>query len=240
LTWKFFSLIKINDEFNGAFKKLVEIVPLSPEHHGERAFIMLKITISIFFYIGCLVSPSIAQQIDLRIRSDHTGDQYEVGFCGRPSPPGEKIPHTLPGHAFVMFSHWSTSGKRTFLSIGHTISPGTSRVEAAWSFFGSPVSGYLSEERYTSVRQKCLTAKVNKREYDMAYSLTKSPLEKLGLYLKGSPVLEAYTLGANDCLSFIIDVAKTLQAAGLSLKVPGREKTELPLTYIQRLIDMNS
>jgi hypothetical protein len=96
--------------------------------------------------------------------------------------------------------------------------------------------GYLKEENYTSEMQRCLTVKVNKRDYDVAYALTSTPLSKMGLEgHEEMPVFEAYKLGDLDCMGFLINVAEVLRPKGLN--VPERGKTETPLKYIERFIE---
>jgi hypothetical protein len=170
-----------------------------------------------------------AKVIDLATMSEPGG--YEISFCARTSPDTDK-----PGHAFVAFSKKADNNKREFLSIGHTVGAGTSTASASWSYFGSAVPGVLKEEIYTSIRQNCLTAKVNSSDYASAKALTTSPLAKMGIGANG-PVIEAYKLGANDCMTFLSAVAQTLVPRGL--KVPVRGATELPMDYIERFIAAN-
>lgn len=176
---------------------------------------------------------SFGASLDLRNLSDESGE-YEIGFCSRPSPNTIK---NLPGHAFVSFSAYLSNGNRTFKSIGHTIQENTSLLSTTWSYFGDSVVGYLSEEKYTSIEESCLLVKVNKTDYEKALLLTTNPLQTMGLASNDAPVLEAYSLGANDCMSFMIDVARAIESKGFI--VPDRNAGELPLDYIGRLIDAN-
>lgn len=178
-------------------------------------------------------SSAMGATIDLRTRTDVTGE-YEIGFCVRPTPDTAK---NLPGHAFVTFSVSPPKKQRTFLSIGHTVQPGTSPVSAAWSYFGESIPGYLAEEKYTSAMQACLVAKVDKEDYERGLALTKDPLASMGITSPALPVLQAYKLGSEDCVSFMIDVANVLNYKGL--KVPSRGAMELPMKYMQRLIGSN-
>lgn len=171
--------------------------------------------------------------VDLRTSSDTSGE-YEVGFCARPSPDAAK---QLPGHAFVSFSFKSPDGKRTFTSIGHTVQADISPGSAAWSYFGAPVSGYLAEEKYTSAMQSCLVAKVNRADYEKSFALTTNPLAKMGIGPTDAAVLQAYKLGVDDCVSFMVNVANVLLPRGL--RVPKRGATELPMQYMQRFISSN-
>lgn len=183
--------------------------------------------------VGLLVWSSLSQakQIDLSTRTDASGT-YEVAFCGRPSPKG-----SIPGHMFVAYSHVDPQGKRDFLSIGHTVNAGVGPVAATWSYFGDPVPGHLAEEKYTSVKQNCLDIVVNKEDFDKARAHADDPLQKLGFSQASGIVFEAYKLGANDCMTFAIDVANVLKPRGL--KVPDRTTGEFPAAYVQRLIGAN-
>lgn len=50
------------------------------------------------------------------------------------------------------------------------------------------------------------------------------------------PLLLAYTLGSNDCVGFMVGVARSF---GSQLKIPVRGATELPLTYLRNFIEAN-
>ena len=190
----------------------------------------IRYAVSIFLFIFSPIS--FGTIIDLRNSSDFDGE-YEIGFCARPSPDAIK---NLPGHAFVSFSHIKKDGKRDFLSIGHTVQEGAKK-EAAWSYFGDSVSGYLKEENYTSVMQLCLVVKVNKDKYEKAFNLTKNPLENMGIIpSKDNRVLEAYKLGSNDCMSFMMSVAEIFS---LYLEIPQRNNNEFPMDYMSRFIESN-
>lgn len=173
-----------------------------------------------------------AKEIDRSTRSDAAGI-FQIGFCARPSPDTFK---KWPGHAFVAFSHLKPSGQRDFVAIGHTITAGVTPAQAIWSVAGEPVSGVLKEELYTSAMQNCLVVKVDKEDYDRAFELTKSPLQKMGLSATG-PVVEGYKLAADDCMAFMIAVASTLSRKGVV--VPTRGATELPMDYMRRLVNSN-
>jgi len=175
---------------------------------------------------------ALAKEIDLRVMTDQSGD-YDVAFCARPSPDTTG----KPGHAFVSFSHVQASGDRDFLAIGHTVGADVSPAKAIWSYFGSPVSGLLKEERYTAIKQNCLDVNVNKADYDRAKAFTADPLAQLGISATDGVVLEAYKLGSDDCMTFLIDVANSLKSRGLH--VPQRNSGELPMAYVQRLSDAN-
>ena len=190
--------------------------------------------ISLFIFSSISFSAASAGFKDLSNLSEKDGSTYEIGFCARPSPGTVK---NLPGHAFVSFSH-KVDGKRSFLAIGHTVQAGTSPEKAALSYVGDPVDGYLKEENSTSSMPSCLIVKVNKADYEAAFNLTKNPLDQIGIFTsKTFIVLQTYKLGSDDCMNFMINVAKTLEPKGL--KVPKRHDTEFPMNYMIRFIDLN-
>ncbi|WP_316228260.1 hypothetical protein [Bradyrhizobium sp. SZCCHNR1039] len=187
-----------------------------------------------FLAFLCLIAPHQlkAKEIDLSNMTDPTG-VYNVAFCARPSPDSSG----KPGHAFVAYSHANPDGDRDLVAIGHTVSAGVGPVSAAWSYFGDSVSGLLKEERYTSIKQNCLDVTVNKNDFNQARALAEDPLFKMGLTAQPGTVFEAYKLGLDDCMTFLISVAETLKSQGL--KVPTRGATELPMAYIARFIAAN-
>ncbi|MER2252886.1 hypothetical protein ABS772_23485 [Methylorubrum podarium] len=185
--------------------------------------------------VGLLVAfaaPARGKTIDLSNKTDPAG-VFNVAFCGRPSPD----PSGKPGHAFVSYSHKKVDGDRDFLAIGHTVPPGAAIGGVVWSYFGGAVSGLLKEELYTSVKQNCLDVQVNQDDYRRARALAADPLVKMGLTTTEGTVFQAYRLGSQDCMSFLIEVAQTLKSRGL--KVPDRGATDVPMAYVQRLIDTN-
>ena len=189
----------------------------------------MKIVACMAVVCGVFAGQAAGAQVDLRKQSDASGS-YEILFCARPSPT------KLPGHAFVAFSHVTPAGKRDFLSIGHTTS--SSPAEALVSLWGDAISGYLDEEKYTHVRQECLSVMVNEKSYTRAKGMTKGPLEALGLATANRPVIQSYKLNDEDCVTFVINVAKSLEVDGL--KVPERQAVELPMAYIRRFISANT
>ena len=185
-----------------------------------------------FLIVNLSAQTSLAKTLDLSTRSDPSGI-YNVAFCARPSPDTTG----KPGHAFVSYSHQGLDGDRDFLAIGHTVAAGTGAISATWSYFGDQVSGRLKEEVYTSIKQNCLDVQVNQEDFARARALANSPLTALGLSDPEGSVLQAYKLGADDCMTFLIDVANTLKSAGL--KVPSRGSRELPEAYVARLVSAN-
>jgi hypothetical protein len=176
-----------------------------------------------------------AKTINLSTRSEADG-QYEIAFCARKSPTDRGGEVKIPGHMFVAYSHSDLVGERDFLAIGHTIQADVGRSEAAWSYF-EPVAGRLKEEHYTSISQRCLAVIVNKEDYEAALEMTRNPLDRMGITRGNAPILEAYSLSENDCMTFALDVAGFLKNRGL--KVPERGTAELPLDYMNRLIVAN-
>lgn len=189
-----------------------------------------------FTLVFCLTisisARAAAKEIDLTNISDPSGI-YNIAFCARPSPDATG----KPGHAFVSFSHLPHGGKRDFLAIGHTVAAGVDPAEAVWSFFGTPVSGVLGEEKYTSIKQQCLDTEVNKVEYDQARALAKPALDLMGIAQPGNTVFQAYKLGDEDCMTFMMQVANILKPRGLN--VPPRSAGETPMLYIERFIEAN-
>ena len=172
-----------------------------------------------------------AKEIDLSTRTDATGT-YDIAFCSRPSPQGN-----IPGHMFVSYSHVDPEGNRDFTAIGHTINAGVGPVSATWSYFGDAVGGHLAEEKYTHVKQNCLSVRVNKEDFDKSRALADNPLKNIGIINVPSIVFESYKLGEKDCMSFAISVAQVLQPRGL--KIPPRGATELPIAYMSKFIAAN-
>lgn len=173
-----------------------------------------------------------AEVRDLATMSE-AGGPYEISFCARPSPEA----FGFPGHAFVVFSSGDGTGQ-TYTALGLTVAPDQSPIDAAVSYFGVGIPGVLAEERYSHVRQTCLTLRVNKLSYDRAMAGTRPLLEQLGIASTTGPVRESYRLGANDCMSFVARVAAILAVDGLV--VPERRAAELPIGYIGRLKAANA
>lgn len=191
-----------------------------------------NVVAALVLLLAVLTAESLGKTIDLSNMTDATG-LYNIAFCARSSPD----PSGKPGHAFVSYSHQTPSGDRDFVSIGHTVSAGTSVGSGIWSYFSHPIPGLLKEEMYTSIKQNCLDVVVNKSDYQAAWALAQDPLHKMGLTAQEGTVFQGYKLGAEDCITFLMAVAQTLKPRGL--KVPARGNTELPLAYIARFIAAN-
>jgi hypothetical protein len=183
------------------------------------------------FVVIC-INASEAKQINLANKTEPDGE-YEISFCARPSLDASK---GLPGHAFVSFSHSNSTG-RDFLSIGHTVASGASPVAAAWTLFSGSIEGRLKQEVYTAAVHQCLQVLVNKDDYQKALSLTQSPLTKIGITRGNDIVMQAYKLGAEDCVSWMVSVAEKLKTKGL--KIPNRNVTDTPMKYMEKLIAAN-
>ena len=174
--------------------------------------------------------------LDLKVQSDPDGYDREVSICARPSPGTE-----VPGHMFVAFGAGKGEGTRTYLAVGHTTSVPAKSTILTYTRLLGPVSGYIAEEKYTSTREQCLVLKVNLKDYDLALSIAQPNLAAI---LPGAnppdaehPVVLGYSLGQNDCMNLATGVARLFASRGV--KVPDRGATELPMTYIRRLIDSN-
>ncbi|RWB35801.1 MAG: hypothetical protein EOQ41_03040 [Mesorhizobium sp.] len=192
--------------------------------------VLLRASIAIVAIV--IASSARAKDIDLRNQTD-TDREYNVAFCARPSPGSTG----LPGHMFVAFSSVTATGERTFVALGHTVGADVSPATAVWSYFGSPVDGLLKQEMYTAIEQQCLSARVNKSDFNRALALTENPLASLGLSAASDTVLQEYRLGAEDCMTFATGVAQVLVSRGLV--VPDRGSAETPMDYLKRLIDAN-
>lgn len=188
--------------------------------------------IGVVLIIASFCSPIIhAKTLDLKTHTDIDGGNREISICARPSPDNLG----LPGHAFIAFSETTKDGKRSFRAIGHTA---FSVGEALLSYTGLVTAeGALVDEKYTSIKQQCLTLQVNKSDYDKAYGVTVQPLKNMGIeFDEAKPIQKAYSLGAEDCVGFL-----TTQVNFFASKVvvPPRKSGELPLDYIRRFIDSN-
>ena len=197
---------------------------------------MIRVFIAVFSLVCAFSGQAIAgphRVIDLRTRTDGSGE-YELGFCARPSP---DVPLGVPGHAFVSFSAKPSGSQRTYVAVGHTTKAAVPSVVLSYVKPLGPVSGYLGEELYTAAKEQCLVAQVNKEDYDKAFALTKDPLAGAGLAVSAAPVRLAYSLGERDCITFMTQVIQTI--GGTTLKVPPRKASDLPLSYLRRLIEEN-
>lgn len=110
--------------------------------------------------------------------------------------------------------------------------------EALLSYTGLVTAdGALVDEKYTSIKQQCLTILVNKADYQKSYGLVAQPLKAIGVVLdETKPVQKAYSLAAEDCVGFLIAQAKLFTP---KVAVPARNSGELPLNYVRRFIDAN-
>lgn len=172
-----------------------------------------------------------AKTLDLRNQTDADGGIREISFCARPSPdkPG------LPGHAFVALSETKKDGSRTFRAIGHTV---FTVGEALLSYTGLvTAAGALVDEKYTAIKQECLTLQVNKIQYEKSYGSVAQPLKVIAVaFDETMPIQKAYSLAAEDCVGFLISQANPFEP---KVVVPARNGGELPLKYVRRLIDAN-
>jgi hypothetical protein len=187
-----------------------------------------------FLILACYTASAGPHKvIDLKNYSDADGIEREISFCARPSPGGSN----LPGHAFVAFSTVTPNKGRSYQAVGHTTSAGPATTLLTYFKIFPNVSGHLAEERYTDAKEKCLVVKVNKPDYEEAYSAARTPWAQSVPELTNPPtLLLAYRLGDDDCMSFMTGVASKF---GGRLKLPKRGAVELPLPYLRRFIEAN-
>lgn len=187
--------------------------------------------IALIFATSIYPYSAFSKTLDLRTKTDADGSNREISLCARPSPdkPG------LPGHAFIAFSETTIDGKITFRAIGHTV---FSVGEALLSYTGLVnADGALVNEKYTSIKQQCLTLLINKSDYQKSYASATQPLNSIGIVFDESkPVQKSYSLAAEDCVGFLIMQAKSYSP---KISIPSRNSGELPLSYVRRLIDAN-
>jgi len=174
-----------------------------------------------------------AKEIDLRKSTDRVGIT-EIDFCARPSP--NEL--GFPGHSFVILAERDQGKPLQFRAIGQTVAPGVGVPGVVFSYFtGEPVAGLQAEEVFTHVKQACLSVLVDRTVYNNAVQAARPALVLLGLPDNLAAYVESYRLGDNDCITFLMNVANTVKAAGL--KVPPRTASDRPLGYVQKLIAFN-
>lgn len=182
--------------------------------------------------LGTFASAS-AREKDLRTRSDSWGEA-EISFCSRPSPDS----FGFPGHAFVGFTEKPRDQSRMYRAVGHTIGASAGLAPIVFTYFGgTSVAGRQAEERYTHMKQACLTLQVDRAVFQKALAAAKPTLSILGIPDTVAASLERYSLNENDCIDFAIKVAKELQPVGLS--VPPRGATDTPAAYVAKLMNAN-
>lgn len=180
-----------------------------------------------------LPNPADARDKDLRTVTEANGET-EVSFCSRPSP--DKT--GMPGHMFVTFSAQEPDGSRDFRSVGHTIAAGTSPGAAALTYFGgAPIAGKQMEERYTSIKENCLTVKVDRPAYNRAIAAAEPTLTALGIASTVAASAETYSLNDNDCITFAEKIASSLKPYGL--EVPTRSAADTPASWVKKLSAAN-
>lgn len=186
-------------------------------------------------FASLFATNAFAKDVDLSTRTEVSGEEFFVGVCARPSPAGTVLADGKPGHMFASFSHKFPDGTFDFVALGHTTDAGAA---ALVTYFpgGGVVDGRIEAEKFTHALQECLNVKVNPEDYraaSQALSVWRTMEELTGVPL----ILEDYTLGSEDCMSFALDVAAKLEPLGLI--VPVRDGTELPMDYLARLIAAN-
>jgi hypothetical protein len=163
---------------------------------------------------GILVLPqdvlAVDKKIDKRTYTDATGSHYFVVFCARGG--------SLTGHAFVV---WGSEDNRQRMStqLGYGFYPvnGIGILDF--------VPGSLQNEAFnpkTLLITDRLIVEVNKELYFRTQ-------QTIGRWMTNN-----FNLLANNCISFDMDVA-----GQIPLKVPSRSITNVPSTYLQKLIGAN-
>lgn len=130
-----------------------------------------------------------------------------------------------PGHAFVTFGREDSKAKMTIHDGSWGLYPVT-KNNGIKSLVLGEVKGVIKDD-YKSRPDKSLVLVISSAEYNRALSIKKQWAQK-GIYqaLK------------QDCLSFIIDIAKSLTSTKLNL--PKRSGyTNLPMEYIEQMISIN-
>jgi hypothetical protein len=190
---------------------------------------MIKTALAIAALAGGGVPPQHGHTLDLRTMSDALG-RTEISFCSRPSPDA----FGFPGHAFVSFLDESEAASPKLRIVGHTTGPTAPLGQTAWTYFnGAAVSGRQAEERYSHMKQACMTVVLDRDDYRRAVEAARPTLTAIGMTDREAASLERYTLNGNDCIDFVIRIARTLGSSGLN--VPARRATDLPASYLSRL-----
>lgn len=198
---------------------------LMGETHMRRSQISVAAIVAAF--VVAAEPSALADEKDLRTRTDAAG-VTEISFCARPSPNA----FGFPGHAFVAFNDQAPGGG--FRSVGQTVAPGAGVGATIFTYFsGGSVAGQQAEERYSHLKQNCLTLQVDREIYQRALAAARPTLSALGIPDAVAASAERYTLSGNDCMDFIGRVAQPLKAVGLVL--PPRGPTDAPLDYIRKM-----
>jgi hypothetical protein len=149
--------------------------------------------------------------------------RFYIEFCA--------VPHRgsglfwKPGHVFVSFFEESPTGgiqSRGILGMHPDI-----KLFGISSFFFGPVSGGLKNELYRKSiyrTTKRLIVRVDSEQFEAAWDIQK----------KWSSV-DVYQLIANDCVTFMDEVATTI-----GLESPPRFPHLLPFDYLEALIGQNT
>lgn len=195
----------------------------------KRATLMSGL-LAAMFCLSAVAGPHLV--VDLRNQSDADGLDREISLCARPSPG----PGGLPGHAFVAFAQSNGGDTWSYDAVGHTTTAPVANTILTYTGLIPNVPGFLGNENYTSAKEECLVFQVNKRAYETALGYVKSPLDQLlAPDTPRPPILLAYSLGGDDCITYATQVINSILPPDKSL--PARGATELPETYVRRVID---
>ena len=199
----------------------------------KRVFAVVGVSVAITLCGALEAAPH--DVLDLRTHSDSDGGVREVALCARPSPSAAL---GLPGHMFVGYSLVLPDRPRAYLALGHTTQAPASGALLSYSRLMPAVSGTISDERYTATLERCLVVRVNKPDFDRAYSFAVARVDQFSSDPSAwPPITLSYRLGSQDCVNFVVEVAEHFKSRGL--KVPARGATEFPMSYVRRLIDEN-
>src|SRR5262245_6895299 len=116
----------------------------------------VRATMFMSLCLQAFTATAMAHEKDLRTRTDPQGETV-IGFCSRPSQDA----FGFPGHAFVTFSEIPPKGTVRFRAVGHTVAKKDLPATVFTYFGGRPVAGKQMEERYTHMKQACLTVKLD-------------------------------------------------------------------------------
>jgi hypothetical protein len=86
--------------------------------------------------------------------------------------------------------------------------------------------------------EPCLELVINKREFDAAVNLARTPLKRLGTAKTEPTSVMVYSVGQEDASEFITEMVVRFSDRGLY--VPRRRSGEPPLAFVRRLIDANA
>lgn len=127
---------------------------------------------------------------------------------------------------------------RAYVALGHTTHAPPADALLSYLRVLPAVAGSISDERYSATLERCLVMKVGKTDFEKAYGLATARVDRLTPNpTNWPPTSLSYRLGTQDCMQYAIAVADLFKSKGLH--IPQRGATELPMTYLRRLIEAN-